>query len=105
MGKRDVTEWKQKGTQNIKVPDVLASTDTVDKFRDLAGKAGLLMCAGAVVAVLAKAVKNGGLVEYQEDAQDSEKPGSGKPESEKPESDKPDSAETESDKTESDKTE
>ena len=100
MGKRDVTEWKQKGNQNIKVPDVLASTDTVDKFRDLAGKAGLLMCAGAVVAVLAKAVKNGGLVEYQEDV-----PGSDKPEGEKPESDKPDSAETESDKTESDKTE
>ena len=93
MGKRDVTEWKQKGTQNIKVPDVLASTDTVDKFRDLAGKAGLLMCAGAVVAVLAKAVKNGGLAEYQEE-----------PESDKPESDKPDSAETDSDTTEEDKT-
>ena len=94
MGKRDVTEWKQKGNQNIKVPDVLASTDTVDKFRDLAGKAGLLMCAGAVVAVLAKAVKNGGLAEYQEE-----------PESDKPESDKPDSAETNSDTTEEDKTE
>ena len=94
MGKRDVTEWKQKGTQNIKVPDVLASTDTVDKFRDLAGKAGLLMCAGAVIAVLAKAVKNGGLAEYQEE-----------PESDKPESDKPDSTETESDTTETDKTE
>ena len=88
MGKRDVTDWTQKGNQNIKVPDVLASTDKVDKFRDLAGKAGLLMCAGAVVAVLAKAVKNGGLAEYQEE----------------PESDKPDSAETESDKTETDKT-
>ena len=93
MGKRDVTDWTQKGNQNIKVPDVLASTDTVDKFRNLAGKAGLLMCAGAVVAVLAKAVKNGGLAEYQEE-----------PESDKPESDKPDSAETESDKTETDKT-
>ena len=104
MGKRDVTEWKQKGNQNIKVPDVLASTDTVDKFRDLAGKAGLLMCAGAVIAVLAKAVKNGGLDEYREEP-DSEKPGSDKPESEKPESDKPDSAETESDKAESDKAE
>ena len=88
MGKRDVTDWTQKGNQNIKVPDVLASTDKVDKLRDLAGKAGLLMCAGAVVAVLAKAVKNGGLAEYQEE----------------PESDKPDSAETESDKTETDKT-
>ena len=88
MGKRDVTDWTQKGNQNIKVPDVLASTDTVDKFRDLAGKAGLLMCAGAVVAVLAKAVKNGGLAEYQEE----------------PESDKPDSAETDSDTTETDKT-
>ena len=88
MGKRDVTDWTQKGNQNIKVPDVLASTDKVDKFRDLAGKAGLLMCAGAVVAVLAKAVKNGGLAEYQEE----------------PESDKPDSAETDSDTTETDKT-
>ena len=88
MGKRDVTDWTQKGNQNIKVPDVLASTDKVDKLRDLAGKAGLLMCAGAVVAVLAKAVKNGGLAEYQEE----------------PESDKPDSAETECDATETDKT-
>ena len=94
MGKRDVTEWKQKGNQNIKVPDVLASTDTVDKFRDLAGKAGLLMCAGAVIAVLAKAVKNGGLDEYREEP-DGEKPGSAKTES----------TETESDTTETDKTE
>ena len=99
MGKRDVTEWKQKGNQNIKVPDVLASTDTVDKFRDLAGKAGLLMCAGAVVAVLAKAVKNGGLDEYREEP-DSEKPGSAKTESTET-----DGAETESDTTETDKTE
>ena len=98
MGKRDVTEWKQKGNQNIKVPDVLASTDTVDKFRDLAGKAGLLMCAGAVVAVLAKAVKNGGLVEYQEEPE-SEKPGSAKTESTET-----DGAETDSDTTEEDKT-
>ena len=95
MGKRDVTEWKQKGNQNIKVPDVLASTDTVDKFRNLAGKAGLLMCAGAVIAVLAKAVKNGGLEEYQEDVSGSEKP----------ESDVSDSTETESDTTETDKAE
>ena len=85
MGKRDVTDWTQKGNQNIKVPDVLASTDKVDKLRDLAGKAGLLMCAGAVIAVLAKAVKNGGLEEYQEDVSDS--------------------AERESDTTETDKTE
>ena len=99
MGKRDVTEWKQKGNQNIKVPDVLASTDTVDKFRDLAGKAGLLMCAGAVIAVLAKAVKNGGLDEYREEP-DSEKPGSAKTESTET-----DGAETESDTTETDKTE
>ena len=99
MGKRDVTEWKQKGNQNIKVPDVLASTDTVDKFRDLAGKAGLLMCAGAVVAVLAKAVKNGGLDEYREEP-DGEKPGSAKTESTETES-----TETESDTTETDKTE
>lgn len=99
MGKRDVTEWKQKGNQNIKVPDVLASTDTVDKFRDLAGKAGLLMCAGAVIAVLAKAVKNGGLDEYQEEP-DSEKPGSAKTESTET-----DGAETESDTTKADKTE
>ena len=98
MGKRDVTEWKQKGNQNIKVPDVLASTDTVDKFRDLAGKAGLLMCAGAVIAVLAKAVKNGGLDEYREEP-DSEKPGSAKTESTET-----DGAETESDTTETDKT-
>ena len=98
MGKRDVTEWKQKGNQNIKVPDVLASTDTVDKFRDLAGKAGLLMCAGAVIAVLAKAVKNGGLVEYQEESD------SKKPDSEKSDSAKTDGAETQSDKTETDKT-
>ena len=95
MGKRDVTDWTQKGNQNIKVPDVLASTDTVDKFRNLAGKAGLLMCAGAVIAVLAKAVKNGGLEEYQEDVSGSEKP----------ESDVSDSTETESDTTETDKTE
>ena len=99
MGKRDVTEWKQKGNQNIKVPDVLASTDTVDKFRDLAGKAGLLMCAGAVIAVLAKAVKNGGLDEYREEP-DSEKPGSAKTESTET-----DGTETESDTTETDKTE
>ena len=99
MGKRDVTEWKQKGNQNIKVPDVLASTDTVDKFRDLAGKAGLLMCAGAVIAVLAKAVKNGGLDEYREEP-DSEKPGSAKTESTET-----DGAETESDTTKTDKTE
>lgn len=99
MGKRDVTEWKQKGNQNIKVPDVLASTDTVDKFRDLAGKAGLLMCAGAVIAVLAKAVKNGGLDEYREEP-DSEKPGSAKTESTET-----DGAETESDTTKADKTE
>ena len=98
MGKRDVTEWKQKGNQNIKVPDVLASTDTVDKFRDLAGKAGLLMCAGAVIAVLAKAVKNGGLDEYREEP-DSEKPGSAKTESTET-----DGAETDSDTTEEDKT-
>ena len=99
MGKRDVTDWTQKGNQNIKVPDVLASTDTVDKFRDLAGKAGLLMCAGAVVAVLAKAVKNGGLDEYREEP-DSEKPGSAKTESTET-----DGAETESDTTKADKTE
>ena len=99
MGKRDVTEWKQKGNQNIKVPDVLASTDTVDKFRDLAGKAGLLMCAGAVIAVLAKAVKNGGLDEYREEP-DSEKPGSAKTESTET-----DGAETESDTTKANKTE
>ena len=99
MGKRDVTEWKQKGNQNIKVPDGLASTDTVDKFRDLAGKAGLLMCAGAVIAVLAKAVKNGGLDEYREEP-DSEKPGSAKTESTET-----DGAETESDTTKADKTE
>ena len=99
MGKRDVTEWKQKGNQNIKVPDVLASTDTVDKFRDLAGKAGLLMCAGAVIAVLAKAVKNGGLDEYREEP-DGEKPGSAKTESTETEC-----TETESDTTETDKTE
>ena len=99
MGKRDVTDWAQKGNQNIKVPDVLASTDTVDKFRDLAGKAGLLMCAGAVIAVLAKAVKNGGLDEYREEP-DSEKPGSAKTESTET-----DGAETESDTTKADKTE
>ena len=99
MGKRDVTDWTQKGNQNIKVPDVLASTDTVDKFRDLAGKAGLLMCAGAVIAVLAKAVKNGGLDEYREEP-DSEKPGSAKTESTET-----DGTETESDTTETDKTE
>ena len=99
MGKRDVTDWTQKGNQNIKVPDVLASTDKVDKLRDLAGKAGLLMCAGAVIAVLAKAVKNGGLAEYQEE------PGSEKPGSAKTESTETDGTETESDTTETDKTE
>ena len=99
MGKRDVTDWTQKGNQNIKVPDVLASTDKVDKFRDLAGKAGLLMCAGAVIAVLAKAVKNGGLVEYQEEP-DGEKNGSAETDSAEP-----DGTETERDATETDKTE
>lgn len=100
MGKRDVTDWTQKGNQNIKVPDVLASTDKVDKFRDLAGKAGLLMCAGAVIAVLAKAVKNGGLEEYQEDASGSEKADSAETDGAET-----DSAETERDATETDKTE
>ena len=82
MGKRDVTDWTQKGNQTVKMQ---GGQDAVDKFRDLAGKAGLLMCAGAVIAVLAKAVKNGGLEEYQEDVSDS--------------------AERESDTTETDKTE
>ena len=82
MGKRDVTDWTQKGNQTVKMQ---GGQDAVDKFRDLAGKAGLLMCAGAVIAVLAKAVKNGGLEEYQEDVSDS--------------------TERESDTTETDKTE
>ncbi len=63
MGKRDVTDWTQKGNQTIKMPDGMSTTD---KIKDTAGKAGLLMCAAAVIAVLAKAVKNGGLEEYQE---------------------------------------
>ena len=100
MGKRDVTDWTQKGNQNIKVPDVLASTDKVDKFRDLAGKAGLLMCAGAVIAVLAKAVKNGGLEEYQEDVSGNEKADSAETDGAET-----DSAETGRDATETDKTE
>ena len=104
MGKRDVTDWTQKGNQNIKVPDVLASTDTVDKFRELAGKAGLLMCAGAVVAVLAKAVKNGGLDEYREEP-DSEQPGSAKTDGAETVSAETESDATETDKTETDKTE
>ena len=104
MGKRDVTDWTQKGNQNIKVPDVLASTDKVDKLRDLAGKAGLLMCAGAVVAVLAKAVKNGGLDEYREEPE-GETPGSAKTESTETDGAETVSAETESDTTETDKTE
>ena len=66
MGKRDVTDWTQKGSQNIKMAN---GPSTTDKIRDTAGKAGLLMCAAAVIAVLAKAVKNGGLDEYQESAQ------------------------------------
>ena len=96
MGKRDVTDWTQKGNQTVKMQ---GGQDAVDKFRNLAGKAGLLMCAGAVIAVLAKAVKNGGLAEYQEE------PGSEKPGSAKTESTETDGTETESDTTETDKTE
>lgn len=66
MGKKDVTDWTQKGTQRIKMPGEQSSTD---KVRDTVGKAGLLMCAAAVIAVLAKAVKNGGLEEYQDSGQ------------------------------------
>ncbi len=61
MGKRDVTDWTQKGNQTIKMQD---GKGAVDKVRDAAGKAGLLMCAAAVIAVLAKAVRKGGLEEY-----------------------------------------
>ncbi len=96
MGKRDVTDWTQKGNQTIKMS---GGDDAVDKFRDLAGKAGLLMCAGAVIAVLAKAVKNGGLEEYQEDV-----PGSAKTDGAEADGTEPDRAETESATTESDKT-
>lgn len=82
MGKRDVTDWTQKGNQKIKMQD---GKEAVDKVRDAAGKAGLLMCAAAVIAVLAKAVKNGGLEEYQnEEYQDgeAEKPADSEPEHE-----------------------
>ena len=67
MGKRDVTDWTQKGNQTIKMQD---GKGAVDKVRDAAGKAGLLMCAAAVIAVLAKAVRKGGLEEYDEYTKD-----------------------------------
>lgn len=67
MGKRDVTDWTQKGNQTIKMQD---GKGAVDKVRDAAGKAGLLMCAAAVIAVLAKAVRKGGLDEYDEYTKD-----------------------------------
>lgn len=67
MGKRDVTDWTQKGNQTIKMQD---GKGAVDKVRDAAGKAGLLMCAAAVIAVLAKAVQKGGLDEYDEYTKD-----------------------------------
>ena len=61
--KRDVTDWTQKGNQKI-----TRASGAPEKggFKQAAGKAGLLMCAAAIIAVLAKAVKGGGLEEYQE---------------------------------------
>ena len=68
MGKRDVTDWTQKGGHR----DLESSgSQSVDGFRQVAGKAGLLMCAAAIIAVLAKGVKNGGLDEYREESEDS----------------------------------
>ncbi len=63
MSKRDITDWTQKGRQKITKP---SGPSTTAKIKDTAGKAGLLMCAAAVIAVLAKAVKEGGLEEYQQ---------------------------------------
>ena len=62
MRKRDITEWTQKGTQ--KITKVSGPQTKKGGFREKAGKAGLLMCAAAIVAVLAKGVKDGGLDEY-----------------------------------------
>ncbi len=62
MSKRDITDWTQKGGHK----DLHSSGEAgTGSFRDKAGKAGLLMCAAAIIAVLAKGVKNGGLDEYQ----------------------------------------
>jgi len=69
MGKRDVTDWTQKGRQTVKMK---GEDNAAGGFREAAGKAGLLMCAAAVIAVLAKAVRNGGLEEYTESEQDRE---------------------------------
>lgn len=55
MGKRDITDWTQKGGQQTLHSSGPAMTD---KVRDTAGKAGLLMCAAAAILVLAKGVRD-----------------------------------------------
>ena len=68
--RRDLSKDIGRMCEECKVAVRSIRRDAMDKLKDTVGKAGLLMCAAAVVAVLAKAVKNGGLDEYQEDVQE-----------------------------------